>query len=298
MSANGALPTFIIIGAMKCGTSSLHYYLSQHPDISMSTPKELNYFLSSAEGDKNLKIQGRNFEQGIEWYKSHFDANCSARGESSPAYMDPRHLGVAKRMSDTVPDATLLVLTRDPFERAISEFRHRVATGEEMRPLQEAVLDPNSSYVAQSRYHACLEPFYEYFGPGKILRFRQEDLDTNTRAVVESAVGAVGVNSSVPIEGIEKRINTAAGRGMLHRILSLGKGTSVRSRVARLIPNSWKYKLDAVSRQSTKSPKQSAPQIDNLSEIRSQFLALVGDDVNALHGDVQSGRLVEGFTLR
>ena len=283
---------------MKCGTSSLHYYLSQHPSISMSTPKELNFFLSSIEDGKNPKVQGRNFEQGIDWYKSHFDPTCYARGESSPAYMDPRHLGVAKRMSEVVPDATLIVLTRDPFERAVSEFRHRVATGEETRPLEVAVLDPTSSYIALSRYHACLQSFYDYFGPGKILRFRQEDLDGDTRAVVEKVMAALGVESSVQIEDIKKRINTAAGRGTIHRFLSLGKGTTIRSWVARIIPNRWKYKLDVLSRQSTKPPKQNDSPIDSLIDIRHEFLELLGDDPISLLDDVQSGRLVEGFTLR
>jgi len=296
MSATGALPTFIIIGAMKCGTSSLHYYLSKHPDISMSMPKELNYFLSNFEGDKNLGLQGRNFERGLDWYAAHFNADSSARGESSPAYMDPRHLGVAKRMHECVPDALLIVLTRDPFDRAVSEYRHRVANGEEPRSLEEAILDPSSSYVALSRYHACLESFYEYFGPGKIIRYRQEDLDASTREMVESVVTTLGVSHSVPIEGIDKRINTASGRGALHRILSMGKGNPVRAYVARLLPSALKYKIDALSRQGSKSISQTDPTIESANGLRARFLALLDDDIEALNNDLSSGRLVEGFT--
>ena len=58
----GALPTTIVIGAQKCGTSTLHYYLGFHPEISASQPKELNYF-----------IEGNNWDRGPDWYRSHFD---------------------------------------------------------------------------------------------------------------------------------------------------------------------------------------------------------------------------------
>jgi hypothetical protein len=297
MSDSGALPTFVIIGAMKCGTSSLHYYLNQHPDVSMSMPKELNYFLSNIEGRRDLQLAGRNFEQGVDWYKSHFDPRCAARGESSPAYMDPRHRHVANRMADLVPNATLIVLTRDPFERALSEFRHRVATGEESRPLAEAVLDPTSPYVFLGKYHACLEPFYELFGPGQLIRYRQEDLDQSTPEVVASVLTALGVDSSVQLAGLEKRINTAAGRGTLNRLLASGKGSPFRARVAQFVPNSWKYRLDALSRQATKSAATSQSASDSLDGVREAFTLLLGDDTAALHEDVRSGRLVEGFAI-
>ena len=60
--AAGALPNLIVIGSQKCGTSVLHYYLSLHPEVSMSKPKELNFF-----------IEERNWPRGIDWYRGHFD---------------------------------------------------------------------------------------------------------------------------------------------------------------------------------------------------------------------------------
>ena len=69
----GALPNLVVIGAQKCGTSGLHYYLSLHPEVSMSRPKELNFF-----------IEERNWPRGADWYRRHFDAGARVRGESSP----------------------------------------------------------------------------------------------------------------------------------------------------------------------------------------------------------------------
>lgn len=294
MSETKALPTFIIVGAMKCATSSLHFYLNQHPDISMSMPKELNFFISNSDNLEDGEVADKNFERGVDWYKAHFDASCTARGESSPAYMDPRHHGVAARMAKLVPDALLLVLTRDPFERAVSEFHHRVATGEESRPMEVALLDLTSSYVHLSRYHSCLEPFFAAFPRGALIRYRQEDLDSRTPEVLDSIISRLGVDRSYQFKNLDTRINTAAGRGLLNRLLLAGEGTKVRKLLARVIPIKWKYALDARSRQSTRT---SAPETASTapSTLREQFLRLVEDDARALLADIESGRLIEGL---
>ena len=74
-SESGALPNLIVIGSQKCGTSGLHHYLGLHPEISMSAPKELDFFVAE-----------RNHPQGLGWYRGHFDAQAKVRGESSPNY--------------------------------------------------------------------------------------------------------------------------------------------------------------------------------------------------------------------
>ena len=82
------LPNLVVIGAQKCGTSGLHYQLSLHPEIWMSRPKELNFF-----------IEERNWSRGQDWYRHCFDARAKVRGESSPNYTAyPQHLGVPERM--------------------------------------------------------------------------------------------------------------------------------------------------------------------------------------------------------
>src|SRR5919106_4193832 len=100
----GALPTFVIIGAQKCGTTALHSYLSRHPEVSMSRPKELDFF-----------VEGANWEKGVDWYRSRFDGAAKARGESSPNYTaHPMLAGVPERMAELVPDAKLIFMVRDP----------------------------------------------------------------------------------------------------------------------------------------------------------------------------------------
>ena len=81
----GALPNLIVIGGLKCGTTSLHHYLNLHPQVAMSRPKELNFFVAEL-----------NWELGADWYASHFDRTAQVRGETSPHYTNlPRFAGVA-----------------------------------------------------------------------------------------------------------------------------------------------------------------------------------------------------------
>src|SRR6185295_11391072 len=84
------LPNLIIIGGLKCGTTSIHHYLGLHPEIQMSKPKELNLDL------------------GLDWYASRFDSRFKVRGESSPHYTNlPRFEGVPARIREHCPDARL-----------------------------------------------------------------------------------------------------------------------------------------------------------------------------------------------
>ena len=68
----GLAPNLIVIGGLKCGTTSLHHYLNLHPQIAMSRPKELNFFVAEL-----------NWELGSEWYASHFERDAEIRGETS-----------------------------------------------------------------------------------------------------------------------------------------------------------------------------------------------------------------------
>ena len=87
------LPNLIIIGGLKCGTTSIHHYLGLHPEIQMSKPKELNFF-----------VEELNWDLGLDWYASRFDDRFKVRGESSPHYTNlPRFTGVAERIQRALP---------------------------------------------------------------------------------------------------------------------------------------------------------------------------------------------------
>ena len=105
-------PDFIVIGAQKCATSSLHYYLDQHPDIKGSPLKELHYF------DRDMYFGKNNIE-----YRDHFKgANHYCYFESTPSYLYSPD--VARNIFSTYPNLKLIVVLRDPVKRAYSAWNH------------------------------------------------------------------------------------------------------------------------------------------------------------------------------
>ena len=165
-SGRGALPNLVVIGAQKCGTSGLHYQLSLHPEIWMSRPKELNFF-----------IEERNWSRGQDWYRHCFDARAKVRGESSPNYTaHPQHLGVPERMRSVVPDAKLVYVVRDPLERIAAHWVHNYAKRREKGDLATTLTHANASYVVRSQYHMQLQQFLAHYPFGQILVIEQEEL--------------------------------------------------------------------------------------------------------------------------
>ncbi len=162
------LPNLVVIGAQKCGTTSLHYYLSLHPQISMAGSKELNFFLAE-----------RNWPRGVEWYRSHFTRATAVRGESSPGYTNhPWFPGVPRRMAAILPDARLIYLVRDPIQRIVSQYVHLLAMGTEERSLDAVLADVSHAnrYVTRSLYHWQLQQYLPFYPLEQILIVPAEDL--------------------------------------------------------------------------------------------------------------------------
>lgn len=190
----GALPTFLIIGAMKCGTTALHRLVGRHPDVAVSTPKELNFFFGASPPppDADDPWLTGNHWRGRHWYTGHFPADAPVRGEASPGYTSPSHPNVAERVAALVPGVQLIYLVRDPIQRAVSQHHHHRRDRAEHRPLREALLDPHSQYVARSRYHERLQPFLDRFPRDRILIVATEDLRTRPAETVAQVLRFLG----------------------------------------------------------------------------------------------------------
>jgi Sulfotransferase family len=195
---SGGLPTLVVIGAMKCGTTSLHGHLDAHPDVGMSEPKELNFFFgpdTADVGDGAETWTLGNWHRGIGWYAAHFDPACAVRGESSPGYTSPAHPEAAARMAAVVPTARLVYAVRDPVRRALSQYGHHRRQGTEARPPAEALLDPASQYVARGRYVERLEPFLATGAfDGRITVVAQEDLEADLSGTVRRLLAELDVD--------------------------------------------------------------------------------------------------------
>ncbi len=181
----GPLPTFITIGTMKGGTSSLHSYLQAHPQVAMSRPKETDFFCRPDHDGHDLA-----------WYRSRFDRQAEQYGESSPNYTK-RHLfdGVVERMQAVLPDIRLIFLVRDPIDRAVSHYLHNVAKGRVDRDgFSTYFEDLDNPILLTSRYHWQLEPFVEAYGMERILVLASEDLRDDREATLARTFAFIGVD--------------------------------------------------------------------------------------------------------
>jgi hypothetical protein len=120
-------PTFLCIGAQKCGTTWLARAVKQHPQVSPGKKKELHFF--------NHRDA---YERGLDWYEAQFRSSPRTRatGEFTPNYWWTRgtetsfhYLGCADRIADAYPDLQLIVCLRDPVERAVSAYFHHMKAG-------------------------------------------------------------------------------------------------------------------------------------------------------------------------
>lgn len=235
--ASPALPTVVVIGAMKCATSALHSYLDAHPDVGMSRLKELNFFNgpdTPPHDDPDRWWVDGQWHRGVEWYAAQFDPDAPARGESSPAYTSPSFPEVPARMAAVVPAARLLYLVRDPVDRALSQYAHHRRDGSEPRPVAEAVLDPHSQYLARSRYHERLEPFLAHFDRRQVRVVVQERLLGRREAEVAGVYEHVGVEPGWRDDRIGRRVHVGGGHPDAGPRLRAAIRDAVADDVARL----------------------------------------------------------------
>lgn len=178
MSSNR--PNLFVIGAAKCGTTSLHHHLSSHPDIFMSEPKEPGFF---AEGIDY-------YPSDEDWYLSLFEQGRGKRyrGESSTHYTKlPTYPGVARRISEYCPSPRFIYLMRDPIERAISHYWHRSRKGEEFTSPMRAMRN-HGVYKAYGDYPRQLSPYLDSFSPDQLYTATFEQLTRQPEEVTSTVL--------------------------------------------------------------------------------------------------------------
>jgi len=227
------LPTFIVIGAMKCGTTSLYYVLGAHPEIEMSDRKETDFF-----------VRENNYGKGRDWYEQRFPAAGQARGECSPNYTKA-HLfsGVARRMHALVPDVRLVYVVRDPIERMISHYVGSRASGREDRPFAEAVTSPGNNYVHTSQYFRQLSPYREHFDDEQIWVGALEGFAEAPAAVLRDLHRFIGVDSTVADEQLRQGpFNTSRRkrrRGEWYQWLRRVTSQPLKDSLRPYVPKQW-----------------------------------------------------------
>ena len=170
------LPDFIIVGAMRCGTTSLSNFLGRQPRIGIARSKELHHF-------------DRQYESGLDSYARHFEQfEEPVVGEATPNYLYRPE--VPARIADDLPNVKLVTILREPLRRTQSHYWHRVARDDEPLPFLEALqaeddrlADPQRSfpelvaYIDRSRYGAQLRRYRRLFRSDQMRVIVLEEID-------------------------------------------------------------------------------------------------------------------------
>lgn len=281
-----ALPTFLIVGAMKCGTSSLHHYLGEHPQIQkLPAMKETNFFSGPPEGIP-YPPGSKRIERLVD-YEKLFDPTFEVRGEASPCYaLYPRRKGVPERIKDLIPDAKLIYLVRDPIDRAVSQYHFSVAVEAEPRPLHEALTDftdPCSLFTCPGFYAAQLDQYREHFGDEQILVIDQSDLLTDRQATLREIFTFLSVDNTFVSPRFEdeantgKELNTYSYFVVLHRRVQ-GSLLLQRLLLQRLPPGLKRSIRQSIQRLF--SQPLAPPELDD--DTRSRLQELFAEDVARL----------------
>jgi hypothetical protein len=266
------LPTFLVIGAMKAGTTSLAAYLQSHPDVFITNPKEPNFF-------------GANWNRGLRWYQNLFGpaASSEALGEASTDYTKaPQVSGVPGRIASVVPQARLIYLVRDPIERIQSMYTELTSRGLEQRPLNEAVVE-DTRYLDWSRYGYQLDQFLAHFERGQILVVCAEELRENRNHVIRTILGFIGVSSDPQLVEVGSELNPSAGKRQLGPIARRSRALLDRTGLLVRLPTGPKQRFRRKFGRSITAaiPSELAAQIrDQLAEDRARLRAIVGPEAD------------------
>jgi hypothetical protein len=213
------LPNFIIAGAQRCGTTSLYNNLVQHPDVVTALVKEIHFF-------------DVHFRRGPHWYRSHFPSylgvylrrlrgRATVTGEASPYYLFHPH--AARRVAATVPNARIIVMLRNPIDRAYSHYQHERRRGFEPLDFGAAIeqeqarmdgelrhmLDDEEydsfayrhhSYLARGMYAGQLRAWRELVPAERMLVLRSEDFYRDSRLMMREVATFLGLSAWEPAE--------------------------------------------------------------------------------------------------
>jgi hypothetical protein len=284
-----ALPNFVVIGAMKAGTTSLFHYLEAHPQVYMPAVKETDFF-----------VEELNWRRGIDWYRRQFrgaDSEAIAVGEASPAYTKyPLYSGVPERMAKHIPNARLIYLVRDPIERIRSHYEHCVLVGIESAPIDVAVFrDPR--YLDCSRYGLQISRYLRHFPSERILIVRSEDLRADREETVRSIFRFLEVDDDVLPSSLDHEFYRTYDRESypayvwwlrrhLKRVVPAGRRWRARRTVSRALERAGSVgsRLPRVAGHSSHTDRAVIS-----PELRERLIAELRSDVNELRRHTPDG---------
>jgi len=239
-------PDYIIIGAMKCGTSTLAAQLGQQEGLFMTAPKEPNYFSDDAV-----------FAKGADWYAQLFDAAAAGdiKGEASTHYTkQPDYPQTLPRMTKALPEVKLVYMIRNPMVRLVSHYIHAWSEGEVSTPLDQALKD-HGALVDYGRYGWQIAPFIEAYGADAILLTSLERLKAEPDAELARIAAHLGHEGAVAWIKDQATQNVSSQRVRKFPLHGLLVGNPVATALRRLlVPQALRDKIRS-SRQISERPE-------------------------------------------
>lgn len=253
------LPNFLIIGAMKSGTTSLYHYLAQHPQIYMSLVKEPKFFaLEGTTWDPEplgsgglAKIKGiRDWDAYLNLFSGVADE--IAIGEASPLYLYAPQS--AEKIRQVLPEVKIIAILRHPVDRAYSHFLHWVQRG--LEPLGSDFVNvlraeddriardwsPNYHYKHRGFYYEQLKRYYDRFDRDRIRIYLFDDLQRDPVALIQNIFEYLQVDPTfVPQTDKQYNISKLPKNQQIQQLLD--RPNPIKKILKLLIPNSWKKTL-------------------------------------------------------
>lgn len=203
------MPNFLIIGTAKAGTTALYQHLKQHPQIYMSPVKEPAFFATEDEKLNVCSPSGKSsyLFSSIEAYQELFRgaSNEKAIGEASTVYLYSSK--AAERIKRCIPDVKLIVILRNPVERAYAQFLHSCREGfEPLADFAQALQEEESRisnkwrtvfhYKQRGFYYLHLKRYLNIFEPSQIQIYLYEDFNANPDSVIQDVFSFLGVDDT------------------------------------------------------------------------------------------------------
>jgi hypothetical protein len=235
-------PDFIVIGAMKCATSTLHDQLAAQAGIFMSDPKEPNFF---SDDDQ--------WEKGWSWYQGLFEGGKTAalRGESSTHYTKlPTYPDTVDRIHQCLPEARFVYLMRDPVDRLVSQFIHEWSERTIVGPIDEAI-DRYPRLIDYSLYATQLHPYLDTFGTARVLPVFFESLRNQPMAELDRIVEFLGFEGKVSWQPDPDAANVSLERMRKNSLRDYLVDQPLLARLRRrLVPKSFRERVKGLWRMS------------------------------------------------
>lgn len=229
-------PDFIVIGAMKCGTTTLAAQLGAQDGLFMTTPKEPNYF-----SDDRVFLRGPN------WYAGLFAgaAQGDLKGEASTHYTKrPDYPRTLERMQKEVPQAKLVYMIRNPLARLVSHYIHEWSEGQFDSALDAVHLERHPALVDYGRFGWQIAPYIEAYGRAAILLTSLERLTRDGAGELARVAAHLGHDGPVTWQADLERENASAERVRklpMHKLL-IDHPLSARIR-RTLVPKSFRQRV-------------------------------------------------------